>query len=162
MVADHDVAVSRGRRSETHIEIAWHRPNRAPHIVRKYKSLADIWFPFPMPVAPFVVTEIVVMIAVPIAGLLAIVVVETVVIVMIPVIMVIPIVVVVPVLITLVAIVLIVMIPVVLCLSQSNAEKQSDKKNRGGTEQPLDLHRILPLKVHVLELMHFILIERTS
>jgi hypothetical protein len=154
MVADHNVAVSRRRWSESHVEIARHRPNRAPHVVRKYKSLADIRFQFSVPVAAFVVAEIIVMIAVPIAGLLAIVVVETVVIVMIPVIMVVPIVVVVPVLRTLIAIILIVMVPTVLILrlSQRYAKKQGDEQSCRGSKPASNVHEILPVKVRPIEI----------
>jgi hypothetical protein len=110
MVADHNVAVSRGRRRETDIEIVRHRPNRMPHIARKYESLADVRFPFSMPVPAFIVSESLVMVSVPIAGLLAIVVVEAVMFVMISVVVMIPVIVVVTVLITLIAVVPIVLI----------------------------------------------------
>jgi hypothetical protein len=143
MVADHNVAVSGRRRSETDIEIVWHRPNRMPHVARKYKSLADIGLPFLMPVPAFIVPESVVMIAVPIAGLLAIVVVEAVMVVMIPIIVVVP-----------VLITLIVMVPIVLILrlNQRYAKKQSDKQCCGGSKPASNVHEILPVKVRRIEI----------
>src|ERR1039458_101895 len=83
MVADEDVAVSRRRRSKTHVQVVRHRPEGPAHFGRENKSLVNIGFPFTMPVATLVVPNIVVVIAVPIAGALAIVVVKSVVIVMI-------------------------------------------------------------------------------
>ncbi len=102
-----------------------------------------------MPVPAFIVPESVVMISIPIAGLLAIVVVEAVMVVMIPVVVMIPIIVVVPVLIT-----LIVMVPIVLILrlSQRYAKKQSDKQCCGGSKPASNVHEILPVKVRRIEI----------
>jgi hypothetical protein len=84
MVADHDVTVSPTRRSKTGIQVTGHRSNGSSHIARENKSFSNIWFPFLMPIPALIVPKSIAMIPVPIACVLAIMVVEPVTIAMIP------------------------------------------------------------------------------
>jgi hypothetical protein len=65
-----------------------HRPNSSAHIRRKNKSLVNLRFPLAVPIAALVLSESFVMMLIPIARLIAIVVIEPVVVMMIAVVMV--------------------------------------------------------------------------
>lgn len=64
------------------------RPKGTPHVRRKNKSLVNLRLPFAVPVAALAFSESIVVIPIPIAGLLAIVVVESIVIVTVAIMMV--------------------------------------------------------------------------
>ena len=85
VIADYGVAVSRGRRSEFSTELAWHGPHGGAHLGRENETVVNFRLPIPMPIAVVTIafSKVAAMVLIPIAGLLAIVVVESIVIVMI-------------------------------------------------------------------------------
>jgi hypothetical protein len=80
VIADYDVAVSRRRRTELSVQVARRGPNGSTHIGRENESFPNLRLPFPMPMA-VVIPKRVGVVPIPIARLLAIVVIESIVIV---------------------------------------------------------------------------------
>jgi hypothetical protein len=108
VIADYDVPISRRRGAKANEQITWDGPNSSAHIRRKNKSFMNIRLPFAVPIAALAIVESVVVMLVPIAGALAIVVVEPIVIVMVAI--------VVPVVISLIVIM---MVAIIMILSVS-------------------------------------------
>jgi len=115
MIADQDVAVSRRWRSKLSIEPAWHGPNGGAHVGRENETLANFGLPIPMPISVVAIPKVPAMVLIPIARLLAIVVVKAVVVMTIAVVIAIVVIaiVMVPVVISLIVIM---MVPVVISL----------------------------------------------
>lgn len=83
MIADYNVSISRRRGAKANEQVMRDRPKGSPHVRSENKSLVDVRLPFAVPIAALMFVESVVVMPVPIARLIAIVVVEPVVIVVI-------------------------------------------------------------------------------